>query len=93
MRDDTPRVGLVVDLANKDGSSQRYECIGITRRSNVAWWRTNCSTCGAPFVVTSQASRRAVRHRLDGLFATKCDQHRRQDRMKPNAAQRVEVPV
>ena len=93
MRDDTPRVGLVVDLPNKDGTRQVYHCIGITRRSNVAWWRTNCSVCGAPFTVTSQASRRAVRHRLDGLFATKCDQHRRQDRMKRTPTGQAEMSV
>ncbi len=93
MRDDTPRVGLVVDLANKDGSRQVYHCIGISRRTHVAVWRTGCSICGAPFTVTSQATRRAVRHRMDGLFATKCDQHRRQDRMNRAPTGQAELSV
>ena len=93
MRDETPIVGLVVDFVNKDGARQSYRCIAISRRTHVATWRTNCADCGAPFNVTSQATRRAVRHRMDGLFATKCDEHRRQDRVKRKPAEQAEQPA
>ena len=92
MRDDTPRVGLVVDLANKDGSSQRYRCVAISRRSG-ATWLTACAVCGTRFTVTSEPNSRSVRHRLGGLFATRCNEHRRQDRVKQHPAQHDRQPV
>lgn len=92
MRDDTPRVGLVVDYRNQDGSSQRYRCVALSRRSG-ATWLTSCAVCGARFTVTSDPNARSVRHRLGGLFATRCSQHRRHDRIKRKPAEQAEQPA
>ena len=92
MHNDQPRVGLSVCFTNKDGSSQRYRCVAISRRAG-ATWLTSCAVCGARFTVKSDPDARSVRHRLGGLFATRCDQHRRQDRVKRKPAEQAEQPA
>jgi len=83
MNDNHPRLDLEIAYTNKDGSTQRYKCIGLNRRRAI--WISWCSDCGRGFTVSTEPTRRAVKHRLGGLFATRCAAYRRQDRVKPSA--------
>lgn len=79
MDDQTPRFGFEVELENQNGGRQRYRCVGTQRTGyrTIAFWEVTCAVCSSVFQVTSPATARAVRHRQDGLFATKCQLHRR----------------
>jgi hypothetical protein len=85
----TKQNGKVVTFENENGTFQSYELIGIhtslapggeVRREAV--WKTACAVCGATFTVTSKATQRAVTHRLQGLYATRCNKHRKIKRKK-----------
>lgn len=74
----------VLRFENKDGSGQTYELVAVRRapppapsRHREAVWKTTCQCCGAEFLISAPATRRAIEHRTGAMFISRCLSHRR----------------